>query len=478
MKISRILIGFVIILTASYRPVVAAEVVDLTINGHISSEGGGSATVDVGLNEMLESATLLDDFNRSDGPIGSNWTNQSGTFQVVNQAAQGGSLAVATYNGVTSKVLEGDVECNGTSVQYTGFALAYKDDANFLFLKVQNQLYGTKFSHAAFYYGNNGNNGAFGPGFFSLSQEFSKAHMKVELNGTTVTMTFSNIDGGSGTQTYQATGAPATGGDGIGIIGYATIARIDNFTAGGSDQPVLSVNPVSRNVPREAGTTTFSVSNTGAGTMPWIAAVTPSSTWLSITSGDSGTNSGTINCSFTANPSTLARTATIRVTATGATGSPVDVTVTQAGSSAGSLAVSFDSLGLWIYNLGSAAWMQLSSVNPENMISSGSMLYVDFGASYGLYKWDGAAWTRLTTANPENMVASGSTLYVDFGASYGLYKWDGAAWAQLTSANPENMVASGSVLYVDFGTLGLYYWNGAVWSQLTGSNPAMMAILN
>jgi hypothetical protein len=240
----------------------------------------------------------------------------------------------------------------------------------------------------------------------------------------------------------------------------------------------LVISPASRNVAKDAGTTTFSVSNTGTGTMPWTAAVTSGGTWLSITSGASGTDTGTINCSFTANTSTLARTATIRVTATGATGSPVDVTVTQTGSVAGSLAVSFDGLGLWIYNLGSAAWMQLSSVNPENMISSGSMLYVGFGASYGLYKWDGAAWALLTTANPENMVASGSTLYVDFGASYGLYKWDGAAWAQLTSANPENMAASGSGLYVDFGTLGLYYWNGAVWSQLTGSNPAMMAILN
>jgi len=62
--------------------------------------------------------------------------------------------------------------------------------------------------------------------------------------------------------------------------------------------------------------------------MPWTAAVTDS--WLSITSGASGTDSGTINCSFTANTITTARTATIRVTAPDATGSPVDVTVTQA----------------------------------------------------------------------------------------------------------------------------------------------------
>ena len=91
----------------------------------------------------------------------------------------------------------------------------------------------------------------------------------------------------------------------------------------------LVISPTSHNMDREAGTTTFSVSNTGTGTMPWTAAVTSGGTWLSITSGTSGTDTGTITCSFTANTSTSARTATIRVTAPGATGSPVDVTVTQ-----------------------------------------------------------------------------------------------------------------------------------------------------
>ena len=350
----------------------------------------------------------------------------------------------------------------------------------------------------------------------------------------------------------------------------------------------LVISPVSRTVAKDAGATTFSVSNTGAGTMPWTAAVTPVSSWLSITSGASGTNSGTITCDFKANTSTSARTATIQVTATGATGSPVDVTVTQAptpgddgdscatatpitlsggaGSRSGSLtagdydyfrvdvtssgtltvyttgstdtygylknsdctdlaynddsgdinfsisqsvtagtyyvavrhysssgtgaytlnvtvtqagveslAASFAVSGLRIYNSGTAAWSQVNSANPENMIYCGSTLYAGFGTSYGLYKWDGAAWTQLRSTNPENMVTSGSTLYVDFGASYGLYKWDGAAWTQLTSANPENMVTSGSTLYVDFGaSYGLYKWDGAMWTQLTSANPENM----
>jgi hypothetical protein len=238
---------------------------------------------------------------------------------------------------------------------------------------------------------------------------------------------------------------------------------------------VLSVSPSVRNVSKDAGATTFNVSNTGTGTMPWTAALTSGGGWLSITSGASGTDTGTINCSFTANTSTSPRTTTVRVTSTGATGSPVDVMVTQAGLSE-SLAVSFDSIGLWIYNSDSATWTQISTANSEDMIYSGSTLYVDFGASYGLYKWDGAAWTQITSVSPENMVTSGSTLYVNFGASYGLYKWDGPSWAQLTSVNPENMVTSGSTLYVDFGaSYGLYKWDGAAWTQLTSVNPENMA---
>jgi hypothetical protein len=232
----------------------------------------------------------------------------------------------------------------------------------------------------------------------------------------------------------------------------------------------LVISPASRDVAKDAGTTTFNVSNTGTGTMPWTAAVTSGGSWLSITSGASGSNSGAINCSYPTNTMASARTATIRVTATGATGSPVDVTVTQAGAE--SLAASFVGSGLWIYNSSSAAWSQISSTNPERVIYSGSTLYADFGAS-GLYKFDGAAWTQLTPSDPENIVASGSTIYVDFGVSNGLYKWDGTAWTQLTSAKPENMVATGSTLYADFGS-GLYKWDGAAWAQLTPLNPENM----
>ncbi|MBI5589467.1 MAG: DUF1566 domain-containing protein [Deltaproteobacteria bacterium] len=92
----------------------------------------------------------------------------------------------------------------------------------------------------------------------------------------------------------------------------------------------LVISPVSRAVAKDAGTTIFSVSNTGTGTMPWTAAVTSGGSWLSISSGASGSNSGTITCSYSANTATTGRTATIRITACGASGSLVDVTVAQA----------------------------------------------------------------------------------------------------------------------------------------------------
>ena len=278
---------------------------------------------------------------------------------------------------------------------------------------------------------------------------------------------------------------------------------------------ILAIAPASRNVDKDARTTTFDVSNTGTGIMPmaWTAAVTSGGGWLSISTGASGSNSGTITCSFMANTGISVRTATIRVTATGATGSPVDVTVTQAPTSTGSLAASFIDSGLWIYNLGSAkpiqvslsnpkniiysgstlyadfgpsigismwdggaAWSHITSASSENMVTSGSTLYADFGASYGLCKWDGASWTQLTPFKPENMVTSGSTLYVDFGVSYGLYKWDGASWTQLTPSDPENMVTSGSTLYASFRALGLYKWDGTAWSRLTSVNPENMVV--
>ena len=99
--------------------------------------------------------------------------------------------------------------------------------------------------------------------------------------------------------------------------------------------PNLSVTPASRDVDFTAGTTTFEVSNSGGGTMTWTASVLPSGDWLTLISGASGTNSGTVTVGFTVNPTASVRLGVIRLTATGVAGSPKDVTVIQAKSSIG-----------------------------------------------------------------------------------------------------------------------------------------------
>jgi hypothetical protein len=113
-----------------------------------------------------------------------------------------------------------------------------------------------------------------------------------------------------------------------GVPGSSTDVTVTQAAA--PAKPILTVDPLNRDVPNTSDTTTFVVSNSGTGIMSWTASVTEGGTWLSIAP-LSGTNTGTITCSYTANEATSGRTGTIRVTADGANGSSsTDVTVTQA----------------------------------------------------------------------------------------------------------------------------------------------------
>ena len=93
--------------------------------------------------------------------------------------------------------------------------------------------------------------------------------------------------------------------------------------------PILSVTPTNYDVTPSSGSQSFAVNNTGGGTLNWTAQVTGGGSWLRITSGSSGSNSGTINCSFDKNTTTSERTGTIRVDGGGVTGSPIDLTIKQ-----------------------------------------------------------------------------------------------------------------------------------------------------
>lgn len=90
--------------------------------------------------------------------------------------------------------------------------------------------------------------------------------------------------------------------------------------------PILQLTPTTRIVNASAGTTNFTVSNIGDGTMNWTA--TSNNSWLSISNGTSGTNHGTITSDFTTNTGS-SRTGTITITAADADNSPQTVTVQQ-----------------------------------------------------------------------------------------------------------------------------------------------------
>ena len=101
------------------------------------------------------------------------------------------------------------------------------------------------------------------------------------------------------------------------------------------------------------------------------------------------------------------------------------------------------------------------------VLNADQLLYATVTGS-GVWQWElGDTWRQINTTDATRIVASGSILYVDFGAT-GLYKYDGSAWSRINIGNPiTSMVASGSILYVDFGDVGVYKYEAGAWSQIT-----------
>jgi hypothetical protein len=230
---------------------------------------GGGAAVPFGGTQAI-----LDDFNRADGPIGPDWTVRDGFCNVSNNAAVCGDMGRATFNSAPGdgNVAEADVAVNTTNLQYTGLLLDYGAGATNLFLKVQNQNGDLMFHHAGCYYGNNVN--GFGLGFFALDSPFATAHFRVTRVGNDVTLEFTNVDGGAQPpQTYVCSGAPAPEGTGIGILGYAGYARLDNFGGPGDVQePDIEVNPASlyaEQCPDTITTQTLQICNVGNAELIW-----------------------------------------------------------------------------------------------------------------------------------------------------------------------------------------------------------------
>lgn len=93
--------------------------------------------------------------------------------------------------------------------------------------------------------------------------------------------------------------------------------------------PRLGTLPSVTDLPFTASTPTIQVTNTGQGTLTWTATVTAGGSWLTITSGASGTGDGTVQLQVLANPG-AARSGTVRVEAPGAIDPIQDIIFNQA----------------------------------------------------------------------------------------------------------------------------------------------------
>ncbi len=197
---------------------------------------------------VAAATTLLDDFNRPDGPLGTSWwTDVKYTMEISNNAAQAGisdNWCAAIYNSGTGTILEGDVQYpDDKQATFIGFLMNYTDNEDTLLIKVQDNTASGGFNSIFGYYGSSWK--PF-PDYWEhfYSDPFTSAHMKVELVESTVIITFSNIDGGSESRTFTWENVPATEGTGIGITGYkqeTNGATIDNFS--GTGTPVQPVSP-------------------------------------------------------------------------------------------------------------------------------------------------------------------------------------------------------------------------------------------
>ncbi len=106
---------------------------------------------------------------------------------------------------------------------------------------------------------------------------------------------------------------------------------VSSSISGTGTIPMLSIAPGFQMVQESSGSTNFSISNTGpvSTDLSWTAEVNPSDTWLTISAGNAGTNSGTISVNYDTNYGD-ARIGTIVVSAPDAPNSPQTIQVLQA----------------------------------------------------------------------------------------------------------------------------------------------------
>ena len=143
-----------------------------------------------------------------------------------------------------------------------------------------------------------------GTGTFNVITTGAGCAYTVTSNNSFITITSGASGIGNGTVSFSV--APNTGPARTGTI---TIAG-KTFTVTQASGCVFTLSPTSASVPGNAGTGSFNVTNSVAGCSYTAVSNNP---FITITSGASGTNNGTVSYSIAANTTGSARTGTITV---------------------------------------------------------------------------------------------------------------------------------------------------------------------
>ncbi len=308
-------------------------------NGTINPNGTStSAYFDYGTTSSYGTSSNPGSFGSGTSPVSVNTTlsgaspNTTYHYRVVavNSAGQvtyGGDMSFTTLAATTapSATTLAPTSITTTSAQFNGTINPNGTSTSAYF------DYGTTSS-----YGTSSNPGSFGSGTSPVS-------VNTTLSGASPNTTYHYR-----VVAVNSAGQVTYGGD----MSFTTLAAVA--------APVLAVNPTSASVAATAGSTTFSVNNTGGGTMSYSTG-SPSVSWLHVTSGGTGGNSGTINVSYDANTGAQ-RSGTVQVTASGATGSPVTITITQSGALSGGILYGID-ISHHQNDAGPINWANVQSAN-------------------------------------------------------------------------------------------------------------------
>ncbi len=220
-----------------------------------------------------------------------------------------------------------------------------------------------------------------------------------------------------------------------------------------TSEPILSVAPASASVSAQAGTASFDVTNTGPGTMLWDAVSTDP--WLTISSGQSGTNEGTIVVDYVENTAGP-RTGSLTVSAPGALNSPQVVQVVQASAASYGVTKITASDGQEQDTFGQSVFIESDRAIvgvPYSDVAAG-----DAGAAY-VFKRQGDAWFEEGT-----LYASDPGEWDSFGDSVSL----SGSYAIVGSICDDDAGSCSGSAYI-------FHFNGTNWVQqakLTASDAA------